>query len=41
MKEITRQLSDGYIDYDGDEENNEEYQEMLEEWRFEMSTHNY
>lgn len=39
-KEILIQM-DGDIDYDGDEAEDLEYQEMLEDWRFEMSTHNY
>lgn len=40
-REILRQLPDGEIDYDGEEQNDIEYQDWLEDWRFEMSTYNY
>lgn len=40
-KEILIRLPDGDIDYDGEEPNDIEYQEWLEDWRFEMNTYNY
>lgn len=40
-KEILIQLPDGHTDYDGDEDENDEYLEMVDDWRFEMSTYNY
>lgn len=40
MKEIIRHLPDGDIDYDGEEEEDESYNEMLEDWRQELSTYN-
>lgn len=40
-KDIMIHLADDYEDYDGYEEDDEEYDAMMEEWRFEMSTYNY
>lgn len=40
-KEILRRLPDGETDYDGEEQDDIEYQEWQEDWRFEMSTLNY
>lgn len=40
-KEILRVLPDGGTDYDGEEDDDIEYREWQEEWRFEMSTLNY
>lgn len=39
-KEVLRHLPDG-DDYDEEEADDTEYQEWLEEWRFEMNTYNY
>ena len=39
-KEIIIHLPDD-DDYDGDENEDLEYQEMIDDWRFEMSTYNY
>lgn len=41
VKEIIRTLPDGELDFDGEETEDPEYQEMLEDWRFEISTYNY
>lgn len=40
-KEILRRLPDGDVDYDGEEVDDSEYNEMIEEWRFEIQTHYY
>lgn len=40
-KEIIRQSPDGDYEYDGDEENDTEYQEMMDNWRFELSTYDF
>lgn len=40
-KEILRRLPDGDLDYDGEDTEDIEYDEMIEEWRFEMSTYNF
>lgn len=43
-KPILIRLPDGDFDYDGEEEDTQEdieFQNMLEEWEFEMSTHLY
>lgn len=41
MKDIYIKDPDGDIDFDGEETEDPEYQEMLEDWRFEISTYNY
>lgn len=41
VKEIIRRLPDGETDYDGEETEDPSFDEMLEEWRFEMNTYNY
>lgn len=38
-KEIIRQLPDGDFDNDGTEEEDGEYQEMMDAWEFELSTY--
>lgn len=43
-KEILIQDPDGEMDYDGEEYNESEesnWQEIMEDWRFRMSTYNY
>lgn len=40
-KEILRKLPDGDTDFDGEEADDTEYQEWLDDWRFEISTLNY
>ena len=39
-KDIMRPLPDGDTDYDGEEAEDSEYQEWLDDWRFEMNTYN-
>ena len=41
MKEIYIKNPDGDLCYDGEETNDPEFDEMLEDWRFEMNTYNY
>lgn len=41
MKDIYITDPEGDIDYDGSEDENLEYQEMIDDWRFELSTYNY
>ena len=41
MKEIYIKNPDGDLCYDGEETNDPEFDEMLEDWRFEMNTNNY
>ena len=41
MKEIYIKIPDGDLCYDGEETNDPEFDEMLEDWRFEMNTYNY
>ena len=40
-KDILINHSDEDADYDGDEADDTEYQEWLDDWRFEMNTYNY
>ena len=40
-KDILRILPNGDLDYDGEEDNDESFNEMLEDWRFEINTFNY
>lgn len=40
-KEILRDLPDDDFDFDGEEEENESFNEMVEDWRFEMQTYYY
>ena len=41
MKEIYIKNPDGDLCYDGEETYDPEFDEMLEDWRFEMNTYNY
>lgn len=41
MKDIMRPLPDGDFDFDGEETENPEFEEIMEEWIWEMSTYNY
>lgn len=40
-KDITRILPDGDTDFDGEEVDDTEYQEWLDDWRYECNTYNY
>lgn len=40
-KDILINHPDGETDFDGEETEDTEYQEWLDDWRFEMNTYNY
>lgn len=41
VKEIIRPLPDGDFDFDGEETEDPEFEEMMEEWWFELNTYNF
>lgn len=41
VKEIIRALPDGDFDFDGEEIEDPEFEEMMEEWWFELNTYNF
>ena len=41
VRDIYINVPDGDLIYDGEESNDPEFDEMLEDWRFEMNTYNY